>query len=214
MPPSRDALAEASLKPAACLARWMPQALRHAKGRPTLRRQGPAPAAPSQERQVIPYMLRSAKIHNNAAELEAVRRAIPPGTSRSVKQTLLAFLLIRAPRRPKTTMATLIAVALAVARYQHAITLLIRHILGLTALARRASHPRQPPAPDRQEPHGRFAAHHPGAAVGGAWVTRPPGTVPQLPRPAARCQVTAERVLDLSPEQPYRGPGRLIMNSH
>jgi hypothetical protein len=76
-------------------------------------------------------MLRSAKIHNDAAELEAVRRAIPPGTSRSVKQTLLAFLLIRAVRRPKTTTATLIAAALAFARYQHAITLLIRHILDL-----------------------------------------------------------------------------------
>jgi hypothetical protein len=43
-------------------------------------------------------MARQASRHNDAA-LEAVRRAIPSGTNRSVKQTLCACLLMLAARR-------------------------------------------------------------------------------------------------------------------
>lgn len=88
-------------------------------------------------------MPRPAHSHHNAAELEAIRRAIPPGTNYSVRQTLLALLLIRAARRPRTTPATLIAATLAAARYHHAISHLIRHILGL-------NHPSTPPTASRQ----------------------------------------------------------------
>jgi len=71
------------------------------------------------------------------AELEIIRRAITPETSRSVKQTVLSCFLLRAVRRRKVASSTVVAGMLACVKYWHAISTVIGHLVRLTLRTRR-----------------------------------------------------------------------------
>jgi hypothetical protein len=67
-------------------------------------------------------MGRHASGHDDAA-LEVIRRAIPEGTNRSVKETLCACLLMLAARR---RLAVPVASAFALGHYWYLVSLLLR----------------------------------------------------------------------------------------